>query len=57
MAREQDVADLELALVDEHGRDCAAAALQARLEHDTRGGPGVRRLELEHLGLQQQRLE
>ena len=57
LAREQDVADLQLALVDQDGRDGAAAALEARLEHDAGGRTGVGGLEVEQLGLQQQRIE
>ena len=54
---EQDVADLQLALADQHRRDGAAAALEARLEHHAGGRAAVGGLEVEQLGLQQQRIE
>ena len=54
---EQDVADLQLALADQHRGDGAAAALEARFEHDAGRRARVGRFEVEQLGLQQQRIE
>ena len=46
-----------LPLLIEHRRDGAAAALEARLEHHAGRRTGVGRLQVEQLGLQQQRIE
>ena len=54
---EQDVADLQLALADQHRSDGAAAALEARFEHDAGRRTRVGRFEVEQLRLQQQRVE
>jgi hypothetical protein len=56
-AREQHVALLEGARLHQHRRHRAAALVEARLDHHALGGRVHRRLELEHLGLQLDRLE
>ncbi len=48
---------LQCAALDQHGGDRAAALLDARLDDDARGQPGARSAQLEHLGLQQDRLQ
>src|SRR5688572_30298783 len=57
LARDHGVADLERAALDQHGRDRAAAALDARFQHDADCGSILHRLQFQHLGLQQDRLE
>ena len=56
-AREEHVADVERALLDEDGRERALAGLAPRLEDDAAGGARRDGLELEHLGLQEDHLE
>ena len=48
---------LQRALLHEHGRDGAAALLDARLDHDAGGEPVARCAQLQHFGLQQDGLE
>ena len=55
-AGNKDVADLQRAALDQHGRNRAAAALELCLEHDALGGAVRVGLEVEQLGLQQDRL-
>src|SRR5688572_15163102 len=57
LAGDHRVADLERAALDQHGGHRAAPALDAGLEHDADRGRVLHGLELEDLGLQQERLE
>ncbi len=57
LARDDRIARLERAALHQHGRDRAAALLDAGLEHDAHGEAGGRRLEVEHFGLQQHGFE
>ena len=52
-AGDDRVTHLERAALDQHGRDRAAALLDARLDHDAGGKTRARRAQLEHFGLQQ----
>ncbi len=55
-AGDKDVADVERAALDQHGRDRATAAVERRLDHDALGGALGIGLEIEDLGLQHDRL-
>ena len=56
-AGDDDVADVQRAALDQHGRDRATAAIELRFHDDAfRGAVGIG-LEVEHLGLQDDRLE
>ena len=54
-AGDEDVADLQRAALDQHGRDRAAARIELGLDHDAVGGAVGIGLEVEQLGLQQDR--
>src|SRR5580700_3734262 len=56
-AGDDRVADVQRALLDEHGRDRAAPLLDGGLDHHARGETGARRAQLQHLGLQQDRFQ
>ena len=56
-AGKYDVAALERARMDEDGRNGTLAFVQARLDHDAFRRRILRRLEFEHFGLQQDRVE
>ena len=56
-AGDDDVAGAQGAALDEHGRDRAAAAVELGLDHRALGDAVGVGLEVEHLGLQRDRLE
>ncbi len=56
-ARDDRIADLQRALLHEHGRDGAAALLDAGLDDEAAREARLRRLELEDFGLQQDGFE
>ena len=56
-ARDDQVADLQRAALDEHGRDRAAAAVEARLDDGTFRGPSGIGLEVEQFRLQRDDVE
>ena len=57
LADEQRIAELQRAAQHQHGRDRAAALLEARLDHVAGRETGGRRLQFEHFGLQQDAVE
>ena len=57
VAGDDGVADVQRAALDEHRGDGAAADVEPRLDDDAAGGRVRVRLQLEHVGLQQQHLE
>ena len=56
-AGHHDVADVQRAALDQHGRDRAAAAIELRLDHGAFGGAVRIGLEVEDFGLQRDGLE
>ena len=56
-AGDEDVADAQRAFLDQDGRHRTAVAIEARLDHETRGRLVRVRLELEDLGRDRDRLE
>ena len=56
-AGQHDVAALQRARLDEHGRDRALALVEPRLDDDALGRRVLRRLQFQHFGLQQDRVE
>ncbi len=57
LAGDDLVARLQRAALDQHRRDCAAAFLHARLDHDAGRQAIARRFQLEHVRLQQDGVE
>ena len=57
LADQQRIAELQRAAQHQHGGDRAAALLEAGLDHVAGRETGGRRLQLEHLGLQQDAVE